>query len=127
MSCNVYKLSSAASLNVTQIGSTDMATILKGYVIQNTNAATRYVKFYWGPPGTFSSSGFAPTPGTDVPKITVGVPAPVSTTAPGQVMQSFPDGIRGAGNMFISTNTGVADTDSAAVGAGDLLISIFYE
>jgi hypothetical protein len=121
MSCNVYKLTSAASTNVTQIGSSDMATIIKGWTIVNTSAAASFVKFYWAPPGTFSSSGMQPTVGTDVPKITVQIPTVAS------VSQSFPDGIRAAGQLFIATVTGAADSSAAAVASGDLIISIYYE
>ena len=127
MSCNVYKIASAATTNLTQIGSSDMATVLKGWTIINTNAAMRFVKFYWGPPGTFSSSGTQPTVGTDVPKITVGVAAPATTVTPGYTSQSFPDGIRGAGSLWVATTANAADSDATAVSSGDLFISIYYE
>jgi hypothetical protein len=104
-----------------------MATILKGWTIVNVNAADRFIKFYWGAPGTFSSSGDKPTVGTDIPKITVGVAAPSTTVTPGYTSASFPDGIRGAGQLWVAITALAADSDTTAVSSGDVLLSVYYE
>lgn len=116
---SVFKQNSANSTNLQRVGN---VTGIKcyGYNIVNTNAAIRYVKIYWGPPGNWSSSGSTPTVGTDVPSITVLVPA--TSTAVGNWVQ----GNGNQGEMWMSTTTGAADSDATAVGAGDLLTSLFY-
>ena len=40
---------------------------------------------------------------------------------------SFPDGINFGTGIGITTVTGLADSDSAAVAANDLIINIFYK
>lgn len=119
MSSSIFKISSAASTNLNQIGQ-NQNTKCHGWNICNTVASNRYVKLYWGVPGTFSSNNDVPTVGTDVPLITIEVPAS------GNQIQSFPYGIGNQGSMFLATTTGAADNNSTAVGAGDLLISIMY-
>lgn len=115
----VFKQNSGASTNLQKIG--NMSGVkLYGYNIVNTNAAIRYVKFFWGPPGNWSSSGNTPTVGTDVPTITVLVPAT------GTLVGSFPNGMGNNGEMWMATTVNAADSDATAVGAGDLLSSIIF-
>ena len=120
---SVFKLSSGASTNLLQIGTT---TGIKcyGYSIVNTNAAARFVKLYWGSPGRWSSSGETPTVGTDVPSITIECPALGTTT--GFVTAYWQNGIGNQGYMWMATTTTAPDNASTGVGSGDLLISIFY-
>lgn len=118
MAASIFKLTSSASTNLTSINGTTPNTDLYGYEIYNTNAAARFVKLYWGPPGSFSGGGDSPTVGTDKPAMTIQVGA----TAPARA--SFPTGIGGPGTMFMAMTTGAADTDNTAVGAGDLIASL---
>lgn len=115
----VFKLTSGASLNETQIGGTGAA--LRGWYIYNTNAAARFVKFWWGAPGTFSSNGDKPVVGTDPPQLTIQIPATGKDT---QAL-NVPTG--NGKNMFMATTTGAADTDNTAVGSGDLIISVYFD
>ncbi len=119
MSARVFKLTSGASLNLTEVGQGPQK--LTGYEIYNTAAAARFVKLYWGVPGQFSSSGDKPTVGTDVPNITIQVGA----TAPAR--QSYSEGLQNSGNLFLATTVNAADTDATTVSAGDLIISLFYQ
>jgi len=116
---SVFKLNSAASTNLTQIGN-NTGIDCYGYNIVNTNAAVRCVKLYWGSPGKWSNSGETPTVGTDVPSVTIQVPA-TST-----VSVFWERGVGNQGYMWMATTTTAADNSSTAVGAGDLIISIFY-
>lgn len=121
MSSAVFKLTSGASTNLSQIGGADGGTTVTGYEIYNTSAAAEFVKLYWAAPGKFSSGGQAPTVGTDVPNVTIYVP----TVGPAR--QTYYSPIRGQGTLWLATTTGAADSNSTAVAAGDLIISIFYE
>ncbi|MDE2105121.1 MAG: hypothetical protein KGL39_48280 [Patescibacteria group bacterium] len=119
MSCSIFKLTSAATTNLTAIGNMPN-TDLYGYNIVNTVASARYVKFYWGVPGHFSSSNDNPTVGTDTPLLTVQVPASGTATA------QFNIPIGNNGSLFMATTTTAPDNGSTAVGAGDLIISIYF-
>lgn len=120
---SVFKLSSTNSTNLTMIGNSPNIDCY-GWNIVNTNAAARFVKLYWGSPGKWSSSGETPTVGTDIPSITIEVPALGTTT--GSTTAYFPGGLGNNGYMWMATTTTAPDNASTAVGAGDLLISIFF-
>lgn len=120
---SVFKLNSLATTNLLQIG-TEPNIKCYGYSIVNTNAAARFVKLYWGSPGKWSSSGETPTIGTDVPAITIEVPALGTTT--GMASAYWDRGIGNQGFLWMATTTTAPDNASTGVGAGDLLISIFF-
>jgi hypothetical protein len=82
-----------------------------GWNITNTNAAYRYVKLH--------NIATAPTAGTGVVQ-TIGVP-PNAT-----VNYSLEGGIAFATGIGFTTVTGSADADATAVGAGDLIIDLFF-
>lgn len=116
---SVFKQTSAASTNLQKIGNMGQCKCY-GYNIVNTNAAARYVKFYWGAPGTWSSSGNTPTVGTDVPLMTILIPATGTTVA------NWPQGNGNQGEFWMATTANAGDADATAVGAGDLISSIFF-
>jgi hypothetical protein len=107
-----YHAISAASTNATS--SRAAGCILYGYAISNNNAAVRFIKFY--------DKGSAPTVGTDVPVHVIMVPANsiVIRAMPGNGM-SFYKGCAWA------TTTGLADNDTGAVGASDLIIDFMLD
>lgn len=119
MSYPIFKLTSANSLNLNQVGQ-NQNTDLYGWAIVNTNAAARYVKLYWGVPGRFSGGKDVPTVGTDIPQITI------ECTPAGTSINSFSKGIGNQGTLFMATTTGAQDTDTTVVAAGDLIISLMY-
>ena len=119
MSYPIFKLTSLNTTNLNQIGQ-NQNTDLYGWAIVNTNAAARYVKLYWGVPGKFSGGKDFPTVGTDIPTITI------ECTPAGTSINSFSKGIGNQGSLFMAMTTLPADTDATAVGAGDLIASIFY-
>ena len=107
-----FRLVSAASTNLSKLK--NLGADVKGFAIINTNAAARYVKFYdVADPG--------PTVGTTAPALTVLVPAT------GQVLQSWPDGIYFQYGLWLATTVNAVDSDTTAVGAGDLIIQALYE
>ena len=100
---------SAATTNPTIVKAS--AGRLLGWNISNTNAAFRYVKFH--------NQATSPTAGTGVVR-TVAVP-PNSN-----VNFSMEGGIAFATGIAMTTVTGAADNDSAAVGLNDLIIDVFF-
>ena len=101
-----YHTLSAASTNATSVKSA--AVQMYGYSISNTASTVRYVKFY--------DKATAPTVGTDTPKHTVQIPGN------GTVLHAYPEGVKFANGFAWATTTGVADTDTGAVGANDLVV-----
>lgn len=100
---------SAATANPTIVKAS--AGRLLGWNISNTNAAFRYVKFH--------NQATSPTAGTGVVQ-TVAVP-PNSN-----VNLVIDGGIGFATGIAMTTVTGAADNDSAAVGLNDLIIDVFF-
>jgi len=111
MSAMKFRLVSLATINLNPVK--QYGANLKGALLINTNAAARYVKLY--------ESTDAPAVGTTVPALTIEVPAS------SQVPLAWPDGINFSKTMWVATTTGVADSDSTAVGAGDLYVQLFVE
>lgn len=111
MADSKFRLVSAASTNLTKVK--DLMANLSGWYVVNTNAAIRYLKFY--------DQNNTPTVGTDVPTLTVQLPASSAVAYDLSPVVMFKN------SMWIATTTGVSDTDSTAVGAGDLYIHVFYE
>jgi hypothetical protein len=101
---------SAASTNAT---STKAATgTLFDVELVNTNAAARYFKFY--------NKASAPVVGTDIPVLTIALPPNVP------VNFQFPIGKLFATGIAWAITTGVADSDTGAVGAGDVTGAFTY-
>jgi hypothetical protein len=97
--------STAASVNATLASAT--ARVFYVATGQNTNAAARYLKIY--------DKATAPTVGTDVP-IWVEYLPPSS-----KFSISLPSPMRLANGLAYAITTGVADTDTGALTAGDIL------
>jgi hypothetical protein len=110
MAARYTRIVSKATTNLTQL--VTYPGRLDSYVIINTNAAARYVKFY---------DTVAPVVGTTVPAITLLIPA---TT---QVQLDFANGVFFGNGMWLATTVNIADSDTTAVGAGDLYINLFTE
>ena len=104
-------LVSASGNNATNVKAS--AGLLYGFSISNTNASARYVHFY--------NKATAPVVGTDVPVATVQV------TGNGVVIRAFPVGATYGTGIGFGTSTGAGDTDSGAIGAGDLVIDLEYK
>lgn len=110
-----FHMTTTASTNLVNVKAGNSAN-LKGFSIANVATAI-YVKFYWFPQ---TASATAPTVGTTVPNLTVGVAASANPT------QSFPDGITGNGQLFMAVTAAAADSDSANAAAG-AVISLLVE
>ena len=108
-----YKLVSAATTNATSLKATNGQ--LYGIQAFNTNAAVRYLKFY--------DKASAPTVGSDTPVKTLLIPG--SATGSGFICP-FPDGVTFSNGIAFAITTGVADADTGAVGAAEVVVNIDY-
>lgn len=102
-------LVSAATTNPTIVKAS--AGRLLGWRIYNTNAAVRYVKLH--------NQTTAPTAGTGVAET---IPVPPNGIAQGNI----PQGSGFTTGIGMTTVTGGADADATAVGAGDLIIDLYW-
>lgn len=105
-----YHLVSAATTNATNIKAS--AGQVYGWYIYNSNAAARKLVFH--------NTAGTPTAGASV-YFSLMIPAG------GAANVSFAMGIPFSTGIGITTVTGLADSDSAAVAANDLIINIFYK
>lgn len=104
-----YHLVSAATTNATNVKSS--AGKLMGWYIYNSNASARKVAFH-------NTSG-TPTAGASV-VFSIMVPGGAAANLASETGIAFSTGIG------ITTVTGIADSDSAAVAANDLIINLWY-
>lgn len=106
---SMFHLVSAATTNATNIKAS--AGQVFGWYIQNSNAATRYVKFH--------NTAGTPTAGTGV-VLSLGIPGGAAANVSYEIGIAFTTGIA------ITTTTGITDADAVAVALSDLNINIFY-
>ena len=106
-----YTLNSAATTNAVAVKAS--AGTVYAVAVTNTSATVKYLKIY--------NKATAPTVGTDVPLITI----PIAPTAIANITWAD-KGLRFATGIGIATTTGIAHTDTTAVAANDLQITISY-
>lgn len=109
-----FRLLSAASTNATSLKAS-AGKLMSLYAV-NLNAAVRYLKFY--------NKASAPTVGTDTPVATY--PIPASSTGAGFILHLPPDGVAFSTGIAYAVTTGVADSDTGAVAANDIIINGSY-
>lgn len=124
MSANIFRQTSLATTNLTRVKT--IGANVKGWNIVNTNAAARYVKLYFYLPGSVSAGTDGPTVGTTVPDVTILVPGLGATTG-SSVVAFDPAGFSKKGDLWMATTANPGDADATAVGAGDLITSLFIE
>lgn len=107
------RLISAASTNATNVKAS--AGQIGFIYAVNLNAAVRYLKLY--------NKASSPTVGTDTPVATL--PIPASTTGAG-FMMAIPGGMNFATGIGYATTTGVADADTGAVAANEIILLLGY-
>ncbi len=107
---SVYHLISAASTNAGVVKAS--AGIVSGYYLVNTAATFRYVKLY--------DKASSPTVGTDTPRCVYGIPPLSAANVSLDIPIAFETGIG------IATVTGIADSNTGAVAANDLAVTLYY-
>jgi hypothetical protein len=106
---------SAASTNSTSVSS--VGGNVWGVQAFNINAGPRYLKLY--------DKATAPTVGTDTPVKTLAIPG--DAIKGNGLIYDPPHGIYFANGIAFALTTGIADNDTGAVAASELLIEIDYE
>ena len=84
-----------------------------GWYLFNASAGVRFVKFY--------DQAAAPTVGTDTPLFTLGLPAGAAANV------ELTNGLAFANGIGLGATTGVADADTGAPGANELVVAVFYK
>lgn len=112
---SISRVLSAATTNATSVkGSAGQVYTI---IATNINAAVRYLKIY--------NKATAPTVGTDTPVITL--PIPGNTAGAGLVLDTGGMGITFSLGIATALTTGIADADTAAVAANEIVVNIFYK
>jgi hypothetical protein len=102
---------SAASTNATSAKGS--AGQVGGWYLYNANAAVRYFKLY--------NKATSPTVGTDTPVMVIPIP-------PGSAANvEFGKGIAFATGIAFALTTGVANSDTGAVAANEIVVNLFYK
>jgi hypothetical protein len=111
---SISRVLSAASTNGTSV----KASAGQVYAITafNTNAAVRYLKLY--------NKASAPTVGTDTPVLTFAIPG--NTAGAGFVI-NIDKGIAFGTGIALAITTGIADADTGAVAANELVVNTLYK
>lgn len=108
-----YKLISLATTNANVVKNT--GGNLYSIVAIGLTSTVRFLKFY--------NKATAPTVGTDVPVMTI--PVPANTQGAG-ISIPFSMGVNFPLGIAIAITAGSADSDVAVIGAGDVLINLTY-
>lgn len=108
------KTISAASTNSTNVKAS--AGQLYELFVSNINAAVRYLKLY--------DKATAPTVGTDTPIWTLAIPG---NTAGAGFAKTIPNGLAFANGIGFGLTTGVADNDTGAVAANEIVVNLGYK
>jgi hypothetical protein len=112
---SISRVISAASTNATSAkGSAGQVFTI---IAMNTNAAVRYLKLY--------NKATAPTVGTDTPVLTL--PIPGNTAGAGFVLDTGGMGIAFATGIAYALTTGVADNDTGAVAANEIVVNVLFK
>lgn len=106
----ISKFTAAATTNAASIKAS--AGRVVGFSLTNTTASVKYFRFF--------NKASAPTMGTDSPVFVVPIPAN------GRAELSIPGGIGFATGIAIACTGAVADLDTTATAASDVLGAFFY-
>ena len=90
------------------------AGVVYGYNISNRSAAAKYLKFY-------NAAAADVTVGTTVPVMTIYLRPAIT------YFFSIPQGIEFDTGITVAATTGIADNDTGAPAANDVVVNVFYE
>jgi len=111
---NSKKYKTHRNIDVDESGDVGIASrvTLHGWFVYNAAASVRYLKLY--------NSATAPTVGTDTPKLTI--PIPPGTGANVEIA----GGVEFTVGVGLGATTGVADNDTGAPAANDVVVNLWY-
>lgn len=108
---NTTFINSAATTNATSVKASQ--GVLVSVSVSNINAAARYLKLY--------NKATAPTVGTDVPVMTI--PIPAGTIASPYINAN---GVNFSTGIALAITAAAADSDTTAVAANEIKVAINY-
>jgi hypothetical protein len=108
-----YKLISLATTNAVSLKNS--GGNLYSVLAIGLTSTVRYLKLY--------NKASAPTVGTDIPVMTI--PVPANTQGAG-VALAFSIGVNFTAGIAFAITSGSADSDTGAVGAGDVILNLTY-
>lgn len=109
-----HKLISAASTNATSLKAS--AGQVYGIQVFNLNAAARYLKLY--------NKASAPTVGTDTPVKVFMIPG---NAAGAGIVSNWINGVEFNTGIAYALTTGIADSDTGAVAASEIVVNVDYK
>lgn len=109
----IHRTISAATTNATSVKAS--AGQVYELFVTNINAAVRYLKLY--------NKASAPTVGTDTPVLTLAIPG---NTAGAGFSKHVPNGYAFSLGIAFALTTGVADADTGAVAASEIVVNLGF-
>lgn len=112
---SISRTLSAASTNATSVKAS--AGQVYSIYAHSINAAVRYLKLY--------NKASAPTVGTDTPVLTL--PIPGNTAGAGFALDTGGMGVAFATGIALALTTGIADADTGAVAANEIVVNVLFK
>ena len=109
--CSIFR---SLDIDETEEDVKTSAGVVYGYYIFNAAASTRYVKFY-------NATAASVSVGTTTPVLTIPVPTGSAANL------ALPYGIAFSTAICVAATTGVADSDTGAPSANDVVINVLYK
>ena len=109
-----FRLISAASTNATSVKAS-AGTITTIVAVNISETTVSYLKIY--------DKATAPTVGTDVPVMTIPIPTNIQGAG---IVIPIPNGVTFSNGIAIAVTGGVADSDTTAVLADEVVINLTY-
>lgn len=113
--CDVYR---SIDLDETEEEVKASAGVVYGLLFSNTATATRFLKLY-------NATAANVTVGTTTPVITLALPGNATDDVSGVV--TFPHGITFSTAITMAATTGIADNDTGAPGANEVIVNLLYK
>lgn len=113
--CDIFR---SIDLDETEEEVKATAGCVYGVWFSNTATSTRFLKFY-------NATAASVTVGTTTPVLTLALPGNTSDDVSG--VFSIGQGIKFATAITVAATTGVADNDTGAPGANEVLVNVFYK
>lgn len=95
------------------------AGTLYGGIVMNLATSLRYLKFY-------NATAANVTVGTTTPVLTIPIPLAASSDASGFVLPIPSQGVAFSTAICVAATTGLADNDTGAPGANEVVVNLFY-
>jgi hypothetical protein len=108
-----YSVYRSTNVGTTGVVAKSRPGVVKGWQATNVGAAARFIKLY--------DRSVAPTIGTHTPLMTIAIPSGTATIG------DFGYGIWFSSGISVGATTGLADTDTGAPTAGDVILNLFYK